>query len=179
MKKLAAVLAAAALAFFGLVATGTAAEAYPQQTFALHVNATVVRGGQPVVANARSSNPCLWSATFARQSRHASGKAFTARFTAPRVTTPTTFPLTVSCDKVIPSGGGASVAVRSAVAASKTVDIKVLPRVVGNQGAGQAASGALPNTGGPSAGLLAGGAVLVLCGGAAIAVSVRRRRSAA
>ncbi len=178
MKKLAAMIGVFALAAFGLVATGTAAEAYPQQGFTVHVVAQTVHSGAVVSAYARSFNePCAWTARFAGQTDAGTGKTFRMRFTAPTVHRPTTVPLRVSCVSANPSGGGTSVAVRTQTF-TKTIDIRVLPRET--HGAGHATSGsALPNTGGPDVGLLAGGGALVLGGGAAIALGVRRRRVSA
>lgn len=176
MKKLTALMAAIALAALGLLATATAANAYPQSTFSLRVNDTVVHSGQPVVAHALSDTPCAWAARFAGQARAGSGKNFTARFTAPTVTRPKTFALRVSCVTASPSGGGTSVAVRTQTF-TRSVDIRVLPA---GQAAGQTHAGAaLPNTGGPNVGLLGLGGALVVGGGLALTAGLRRRRSAA
>lgn len=177
MKKLAAVVAACALALLGLVSVGGPAQAYPQEGFTVHLVAKTVHSGATVSAVARSFNACAWTGRFAGQTEADAGKTFRMSFTAPTVHHPTNVPLHVSCVTANPSGGGTSVAVRTQ-RFSKTVDVRVLPR--GSQGAGHPSNGsALPNTGGPNMSLLATGGALVLGGAAAIGIGMRRRRATA
>lgn len=176
MKKLSAAIAVVALALLGLVATSTAAEAYPQSGFSVRLNHQTILEGSTLVVNGSADPACIWTFTFNGTTKTVTGKHVTVRFKAPKVDRKTTFTLTVTCDQVTPSGGGQSAAVRTQTF-TKQIPITVLPR--GAQASGQAAAGTMPNTGGPSVGLLAGGGALVLGGAAAIALSMRRRRSAA
>ena len=176
MKKLSAALAVAALTLFGLLATSTAAEAYPQQTFTVHVNHQTVLSGSTLVVHGKSDPACFWTFTFNGSTQTATGKVVTVRFKVPKVQRKETIDLDVSCEQVAPSGGGQSVAVRTQTF-TKDIPITILP--VGTQASGQAAAGTMPNTGGPNVGLLAGGGALVVGGGAAIALGLRRRRTAA
>ena len=176
MKKLAAIIAAFALAALGVFATGTAAEAYPQKQPTVHVNHQTILEGSTLVVHGDAVPGCdPWTFTFNGQVREVSGEHVTVRFKVPKVDRKTTYTLTWSCTQTSQSATiGHSIAVRTQEFTGK-VKITVVPREA--QGAGHANNGsALPNTGGPNVGLLTAGGLLVLGGGAAIGLGLRRRR---
>jgi LPXTG-motif cell wall-anchored protein len=180
MKKLAVLLLACALGVLAVFATGTAAEAYPQRQPTVHVNHQTILSGSTLVVHADAVPGCEpWTFTFNGQTRTVSGEHVTVRFKVPKVERKTVIDLTWSCNQVGSSGqGGTSVAVHTKLFGPNTVPITVVP--ASSQAAAQTAAGsALPNTGGPDAGLLAAGGALVLGGGAAIMLGMRRRRTAA
>ena len=179
MKKLAAVLAAFALAALGVFATSTAANAYPGTSPQIHVNHQTIVEGSTLVVHGDAVPGCdPWTFTFNGQTQTATGEHVTVRFKVPKVDRKTTYTLSYTCNQVVPSATmGQSVAVRDQVFHG-SIKITVVPREA--QGAGPANAGsALPNTGGPNLGLLTAGGALVLAGGAAIGIGLRRRHVSA
>jgi LPXTG-motif cell wall-anchored protein len=178
MQKLAAVIAAFALAALGVIASATAAEAYPAPGVVIHVNHTTVVSGKVIVINAHANSSCSWSATLFGETKTGEGTHFHAKFTAPTVQHKTSYTLDVTCDtgngQVAGHAGQALMPVGEVV--TRHITITVLP--VGSAGAAHASSGsALPNTGGPNAALLGGAGALILVGGATALFAVRRRHA--
>ena len=168
MKKLIVIGATALATLFMLFGFAPAAQAYPEGVCDLEVSAQVVNSGETVSATSHYSvvdssarkqagDDVHWVLTFNGDSRTGTGETFTASFTAPDVTKPSSFKLT-------------STGTGPAGTCSRSVNVTVLPNgSVSPPGGG----GGLPNTGGPALWLLIAG--LGLVGGGAVAIRMSRK----
>ena len=168
VKKVLSLAVAALVGLLTVIGLAPAAQAYPEGVCDLEVSAQVVNSGETVTATSHYSvvdtsarkqagDDVHWVLTFNGDSRTGTGETFTASFTAPDVTKPSSFKLT-------------STGTGPAGTCSRSVDVTVLPDgSVSPPGGG----GGLPNTGGPDLWILLLGVVLV---GAGTAVTLRTRR---
>ena len=134
----------------------------------------VVTGGKSVGVSATANVDCAWTVTWngeTRRGKTAAGVPFTATFTAPQVSKRTVINAKVSCAYDVASCDALSGGGRVGSVWNKSIPITVLPSSQGAPAA--AAAGDLPNTGGPSWYLLAGGLLLVLAGAGAVRASRR------
>ncbi len=166
MKKLIVIGLTALATCFVAIGVAPSANAYPEVSCNVEVDAQVVDTGATFTATATSQQTTTddglgrsgadapnWTMTFNGDVRAGQTEPFSQEFEAPEVTTTTKFSLVA---KAVLADGETT--------CSKTVDITVVPA-----GTTVAPPGDnLPNTGGPRLALLLAGLGLVLAGGAAI-----------
>jgi hypothetical protein len=168
------------------------AQADADPRFSLSVDSRAVRGGQPLTVTGASTTRCAWLLEWNGERRIARDRAaFTASFTAPRVTRPTRLPVQGTCFYDVPATRGqhgprgnprapgstsrSTLVVRVPPSWRHTVVVTVLPAGVAVSAPGTAGgpghpSGGLPGTGGPALWLLLAGIGAVLAGGAVVRV---------
>ena len=169
------VLTVIVAAVVALLVGGAQAMAYPSCVFDASADKKVVRGGAQVTVSSTANVDCAWTIEWNGVTRTGSGKTFSATYTAPQVSKRTVIDAHVTCTYEDTSCTGEDArdgdAARPALW-TKTIPVTVLPR--GGQGGPTAsASGDLPNTGGPSWYLLAGGLLLLVAGAGAVRASRR------
>ncbi len=156
-----AVLTATALAM-----VPTRAEAYPEAQCEVSVSAQAIKEGQKLTVKGSAGQSLTWTTTFNGETRTGTGKTFSARYTGPAVSQPTTYQLRLNAE------GSAS------ASCHRTFDITVSPKGAPRDGDGDTSGpttdndGLLPNTGGPQLALLGLALLLLLAG----ATSIRRAR---
>jgi hypothetical protein len=171
MKKLIVIGATALATLLMVFGFAPAASAYPEGVCDLEVSAQVVNGGETITATCHYSvvdtsarkqagEDIHWVMTFNGETRTGTGETFTASFTAPDVTKPTSFTLT-------------STGTGPAGTCSRSVNITVLP----NGTVEPPTHGHMPNTGGPRLILLIAGLGLVVAGGVSIRMSRKEQHS--
>ena len=177
MKKWASLGVAAFAALIAVLAVSgslTPAQAYPELSFKLDTNRSVLYGGQTFTATATGNVTCDWALEWNGQNRaahEAPNASFQTTYTAPAVDKVTKIPLTGTC--VYDSEEKPTATNRTAAAWTRTIMITVLPQ---SSAVSPPTGGShLPSTGGPNSLFLAGGILLLLSG--AIAVTVARRRA--
>jgi hypothetical protein len=166
MKKLVVLGLTTLVAMLGLVVLAPAAQAYPDLSCSVDLDAQTVNGGDSFTATGTSqqfSTPRLsgraaadavnWEMSFNGDVRTGTGETFTQTFQVPVVAKIKKIPLHA---KAVMPGGTPS--------CEKTVDITILPGGTTVEPPG----GGLPNTGGPRLVLLLAGLGLVIAGGVAI-----------
>lgn len=164
----------AVLAGFGSLSP---AQAYPERTFKLEVNRSVLYGGQSFTATAFGNVTCDWALDWNGETRTAHrdpNKEFNTTYVAPRVTHVTKIPLNGTCvydAEENPSDR----ATLTPASWSRKIIITVLPR-----GAAVSPPGGsdLPSTGGPDWRVLAGGLLLLVSGATAVTIARRRAEEA-
>ena len=183
MKKLAslgALALAALVAVLAVVGVSSPAQAYPERSFKLDVNRSVLYGGQNFTATAIGNVTCDWTLEWngeTRQAQRDPNDAFKTTYTAPDVTKVTKIPLRGTCAydlEETPVEANFRAAVTPAEW-TQTIVITVLPR---NAAVSPPGGSDLPNTGGPDWRVLAGGLVLLLSGATAVIVARRRAEEA-
>lgn len=181
MKLIRLAVAAAAACTLLLVGSG-AASAYPAPVFNMSLSNRVVVGGHHFTATVKASLKCTsWVMRFDGQTARTSNAAsFTHTFTTTAVTHKTVLPVTAQCTYSA-SAGAAGNSIRIAQATSPVLrsGVTLLPAHEGAAATrhNDAATGGLPNTGGPGLWVLI--AALALLGGGGIAMARSRRQSGA
>ena len=173
MKRYAVMILTAIVALLGaggLTSSAQAAPAaYPTPVIELHVTLHTVVSGKTFTLTVLTNVSCNpLTATWAGQSASTVGKKLTHTFTAPTVTKPTVFPLTVTCTYTGTAGTLGHAVQATAKRLTRTVNITVLP-------VKHPTVGGLPDTGGPNVGWFIGGAAAVIAGLGAMLYSRRRR----
>lgn len=172
MKKLIVIGATALAALFLALGYAPSAQAYPQTSCKVDLNAQKVLSGSKLHVTAEAQTvvtddglgkvaavPNKWHAEFNNETRDVTADVLDITFDVPEVTERTTFQLVVQ--SIMPG---------VTAACGQTLDIVVEPGSTS-----VAPPGHLPNTGGPHLSLLIGGFGLVAAGGVAIRQSRRTR----
>lgn len=162
---------AALIAVLAILGSQSPAQAYPELSFKLEVNRSVLYGGQNFTATATGNVTCDWVLDWNgvnRDAHRAPNAPFATTYTAPEVSKVTKIPLHGTC--VYDSAENPSA--RSAASWGRTIIITVLPQ---SSAVSPPGGSDLPNTGGPDWRILAGGLMLLLSG--AVAVTIARRRA--
>lgn len=173
MKKLIVIGATALAAMFVAIGYAPSAQAYPQTSCKVTLNAQKVLSGSKlhVTAEAQTvvtddglgrvaAEPNKWTATFNGETRNVTADVLDVTFNVPEVTQKATYQLVVQ--SIMPG---------VTAACGQTLDIVVEPGSTSVSPPG----GHLPNTGGPHLSLLIGGLGLIGAGGVAIRQSRRTR----
>ena len=183
MKKLAslgALAIAVLVAVLAIVGTSSPAQAYPERTFKLTVDRSVLYEGQHFTATAIGNVHCDWTLTWNGVKRTATRVPlddFNTTYTAPAVSKVTKIPLRGTCAydaAETPTDPNARAAVTPATWTQKII-ITVLPR---NAAVSPPGGSNLPGTGGPDWRVLAGGLVLLLSGATSVIIARRRAEEA-
>ena len=158
--------------------TVPAAQAYPEDSCTVQVSSLSIRSGQTLYVNGSASGSRNWSVQWSGSTKNRTGTTFAVSFTAPGVTSATTFPLKVSSSSASARTTAGSVTTLSGC--SRTFSVTVLAAYTAapsNVGATTTGSGSnLPNTGGPRLVWLLLGLALLLAGATAVTISRNRRR---
>lgn len=178
MKKLSsigAVAFAALIAALAMLGFSSPAQAYPEVSFDLKVDRSVLYGGESFTATATSTGAtCAWTLEWngvVRQGGSSTGHDFVTPYQAPKVTKVTKIPLHGTCVYNARVGSSA----RSAATWERTIMITVLPR---STAVSPPVGSDLPNTGGPNLLFLLGGIALLVSGATAVTVARRRAEEA-
>jgi LPXTG-motif cell wall-anchored protein len=189
MKKLSSmgvVALAALIAALALLGFSSPAQAYPEGSFDLRVDRSVLYGGESFTATASSQGTtCAWTLEWNGDVRRGASNTnhdFVTAYQTPQVTKVTKIPLHGSCAynaRTAPSA-------RAGSTWERTIEITVLPRstevsppTVGSaHSTGHGSSSGLPSTGGPNLFFLLGGVALLVSGATAVTVARRRAEEA-
>lgn len=172
MKKFAAMIAAALVALLGVVALAPSAQAYPTPILTLKLSVQTVVSGGTFNAVATADVQCdTMTVTWNGQTATAPGSTVSHVFTAPVVQVATVITAHATCTYTDQTGTAGHALAVTQKTLTADANVTVLPQAA-------AATGKLPNTGGPSIGWLLAGIAALLAGAGAMYAGRRREGGA-